>query len=451
MSKIVYRPLAELGHIIPTFGLAERLQSEGHEILYWVEPDYIATVEKRGFACFSHLAELNPIGTKEEWEAYDREETAVQWEKFLPRLWDEYTSGRATEELGRVEPDLVIGDLCCPETSLFAHALGVPFLRASTSFPAYYEVGVPPMWSNALPNEMSHRELELSWLARLGIEREKHIGGSPILSEEAIYRLASRCGVHTSQINWRVAFALYMVDSDPEIVFSSPLLDFPRPPRPSRVYVGARVQGDETATWSFEGRRESSPLVYCSFGSQAVHYEAIPEFLVEFIAMASLRTDIDFVLSLSTDVLADTPLPNHVHRFDWLPQTAILKEADLVICHGGLGTIKESASAGVPLLVYPQAFDQRGNAARVMHHGLGKRLLDRRPKAGPIGDAVDELLSNPKYRQRAMRMKDALEAEEQQTAAVQLVEQLLSTSSNNAKATYTERVASVTRLLFGGE
>ena len=49
----------------------------------------------------------------------------------------------------------------------------------------------------------------------------------------------------------------------------------------------------------------------------------------------------------------------------FVPQLAILDEADLFITHGGMNSINEAVMAGVPMVVVPNTIEQAVNALRV--------------------------------------------------------------------------------------
>ena len=44
-----------------------------------------------------------------------------------------------------------------------------------------------------------------------------------------------------------------------------------------------------------------------------------------------------------------------------------------MVSHGGVTGLKDSAFMGVPMLLIPIHYDEFGNAARVVYHGLGAR------------------------------------------------------------------------------
>lgn len=67
------------------------------------------------------------------------------------------------------------------------------------------------------------------------------------------------------------------------------------------------------------------------------------------------------------------------------------------ITHGGLLSLTEASSAGIPLIVIPIFGDQYHNAAAVVGRGQGVRLDYANFTAESLSWAVGEILSNPKY------------------------------------------------------
>ena len=60
---------------------------------------------------------------------------------------------------------------------------------------------------------------------------------------------------------------------------------------------------------------------------------------------------------------------------------ALLRRCALIVHHGGIGTLAESARAGIPQLITPSLGDQWDNAARIKKFQLGSSI------PGPILDA----------------------------------------------------------------
>jgi UDP:flavonoid glycosyltransferase YjiC (YdhE family) len=98
------------------------------------------------------------------------------------------------------------------------------------------------------------------------------------------------------------------------------------------------------------------------------------------------------------------PLPPTVHAQRHLPQAELLPHCQLVISHGGAGTVYAAAAHGLPQLALPQMADQFVNTAALEHSHAGRVLLGAEQNLYAIRHAVQQLLSEPGYRQTAERL-----------------------------------------------
>jgi UDP:flavonoid glycosyltransferase YjiC (YdhE family) len=87
-----------------------------------------------------------------------------------------------------------------------------------------------------------------------------------------------------------------------------------------------------------------------------------------------------------------------------MPQLQMLSHARMMITHCGLHSLMECASRGVPMIAFPLGFDQFGNAARVVYHGLGLRGNIRTATAESIGRLIDRVLGDEAMPQRCAAM-----------------------------------------------
>ena len=76
------------------------------------------------------------------------------------------------------------------------------------------------------------------------------------------------------------------------------------------------------------------------------------------------------------------PAPANAVVVDWLSYSQAMAAADLVICHGGHGTVARALGAGVPVLCCPAVGDMAENGARVAWAGAGLMLPWRLLGAG---------------------------------------------------------------------
>jgi len=103
----------------------------------------------------------------------------------------------------------------------------------------------------------------------------------------------------------------------------------------------------------------------------------------------------------------------------------LLKLASVCITHSGLNTVLESLAQGVPQVAIPVTFDQPGIAARIAHHKTGVVMALDKLTAAHLSSLLDEVLSDPTYRENACRIQKAIVKANGLYAAADLVEQSL--------------------------
>ncbi len=95
------------------------------------------------------------------------------------------------------------------------------------------------------------------------------------------------------------------------------------------------------------------------------------------------------------------PQPSNVRIERYIPQSLLFPHCDVVVCHGGSGTVLAALSWGLPLLVLPQGANQFWNAERCAALGTGIRLLPGEVSPASVRRAVVALLKEPRFRYRA--------------------------------------------------
>jgi UDP:flavonoid glycosyltransferase YjiC (YdhE family) len=157
-----------------------------------------------------------------------------------------------------------------------------------------------------------------------------------------------------------------------------------------------------------------APLVYATFGTVLGFMSmAADVFKVALAGVAPLDTRVLVTVGRQLDIEALGAVPDHVHVEPWVDQADVLAVADVVVCHGGSGTVYGALAAGVPLVVVPVFADQFENARRVAASGAGL-VVEQQPvdpggarvpiamNAAPrITRAIEHVLSNPSLRARA--------------------------------------------------
>jgi UDP:flavonoid glycosyltransferase YjiC (YdhE family) len=260
-------------------------------------------------------------------------------------------------------PHFVLREPCEYASAVVAHQMGIPNAQVAISL-AEAEVG---SIAAAAPALEDHRQ---------GLVRE--LRGSPYLTR-------------------------FPASLDPS--------SFPR-----TVRYRAPGTGDRAALEDWWGGSDA-PLVYATFGMVLGHMSIAAD--VYRMALAALaRLDVRVLLTVGhrVDRTGLEPVPANVHVEPWVEQARVLAEADLVVCHGGSGTVFGALAAGVPLVVTPLFADQFVNGRRVADCGAG---LVVEPERGDdsgarqvlgdrdvprIADAIDAVLGTVSYRRNARRI-----------------------------------------------
>ncbi|MGP9501906.1 glycosyltransferase [Specibacter sp. AOP5-B1-6] len=96
-------------------------------------------------------------------------------------------------------------------------------------------------------------------------------------------------------------------------------------------------------------------------------------------------------------------VPANVSVLASAPHSEIMRHADLVITHGGHGTVVKALAAGLPLVLLHHGRDQADNAVRVTSRGAGI-TVSRRAAAPKIARAVATVLDSPAYTMAAQEL-----------------------------------------------
>ncbi|MEV6236352.1 glycosyltransferase [Lentzea sp. NPDC051838] len=99
-------------------------------------------------------------------------------------------------------------------------------------------------------------------------------------------------------------------------------------------------------------------------------------------------------------------LPDNARAAEFIPHDLLLPKTDVMITNGGWGGVLAALEAGVPMVVVPGELDKAQAAMRVARAGAGITL--RTPRN--LGRAVDQVLSEPRHRERAEELSSAIKA-----------------------------------------
>jgi len=309
-------------------------------------------------------------------------------------------------------PDVLIVDALLTGASAGAEHSGLPTAAVAPNVNMLRTPGVPPMGAGLRPLDNRVGRIRDAALHRVNDvlmgtgtlnDTRRELGLVPVGSLEQSVRRAGRIILLTSE-----AFDFAPTTPDPAIVYGG----LPIPPN-------ERVATPWTPPWPDDGR----PAVLLSLSTTYMQQEDLLQRLVDALG----RVDCHALVTTGPGMRARpvARVPGNVHLVESAPHGAVLPHVDLVITHGGHGTVTRSLAAGVPVMVVPISRDQPDNAVRVVHHGVGINV-SKRSSPEKFATAVRRVLADDAIRAKAHAMADRLAPDVGAPKAIAALEELAS-------------------------
>jgi MGT family glycosyltransferase len=204
------------------------------------------------------------------------------------------------------------------------------------------------------------------------------------------------------------------------LVAVSKYFDMVREPVPPAFrYVGPQL---DEAAWTQEPKalqhRDERPLVLVSFSTTFQNHTHTLQRVIDGLADLPIRV----VVTLGPTIAPEELCPSG--NCSLLPSARhgpLMRQASLVITHGGHGTIARAMVHRLPMLVMPHGRDQEGNALRVSAHGAGL-MLSPAASMEEIREAAEQLLREPAFAAAARTLGEEVAREAKESDIVHQVE-----------------------------
>lgn len=194
-------------------------------------------------------------------------------------------------------------------------------------------------------------------------------------------------------------------------------------PRRQALRPVAFETGDDAESdgWNWADRGGGRPLVYLTFGTV---YNQPDRIRVVLEAIASLDVSLLVTIGRDGDPALLGSQPDNVWIERYVPQARVFRHCDVVVSHGGSGTVLGAVSEGLPQLCLPQAADQFLNASACERSGIGLSLAPNQASGPAIADAVQRLLSEPGFQAQAKTLAQEVAEMPPPEEAVRILDEL---------------------------
>jgi UDP:flavonoid glycosyltransferase YjiC (YdhE family) len=169
----------------------------------------------------------------------------------------------------------------------------------------------------------------------------------------------------------------------------------------------------------------SRPRVCVTWGTTMSRLDPT-RFLAAQAVSALQHLDVEIVAAVTPDQyrLLPWPVGDNVHAIEGAPLHRTLPACDLLVSHGGAGTVLTGLLSGLPQLLIPQLPDHAGHAARVRAAGAGAILSRDEATPEQLRTEVLRLLWSADERAAARRLQQEMRQLPTPTAVVDELERI---------------------------
>lgn len=362
MARVLFTSCPAYGHVLPMLPVVRAAQRAGHDVRVATGPDLVGPLTARGLV-------VHAVGPP--WEQAWSAHQAVWADSDAPeeqKMMDGVVALFGTPAVARLEdlvvlaedwrPDVVVHEVLEAAGSRLALLLDVPGVvhGIGPMFPFYADllgpagalVGWPDLWAQA----SSEQALDLC-------PPSLHPDGPP---------------------PWPAA---------------RPVRPSAGEPGPVPAPVAEVLAGDRPVAYFTLGTVKNADSADLRAGLAALaDYDGV-------VVATTART-------LEADELGTVPANAVVAEF--VPQSALLERADLLVSHSGSGTMLGGLVHGVPQVALPRGTDQPQNAELLARAGAGLVVAPEDYGVDSIRAAVARVTGDPSFRAAAQRVRDEIVA-----------------------------------------
>ncbi|MGF9755937.1 glycosyltransferase [Microvirga sp. 0TCS3.31] len=316
-----------LGHLAPLLPLARAVREAGHDVAIAGSGGLVPRIEEAGFTAFAtsprpHHGQAGTGEGRTPLEVMDTQATELEFADNFADRGARRMAGAVPDVIRAFDPDLVLRDETDLGTTVAAELLDVPVA--------------------------THLVLAAGMLVR------------PELVAPRLDAVRDAHGLAPDPTLERLTSGLVLSDAAPS--FRSPESPMSVTPTHYRSTVVPRTTP-----------REGRPAIYVTLGT--IFNSASGDLFERILAgLGDLDADVVVTVGRRTDPADLGPQPAHVRVERFLPQDEVLPHVDLVVSHGGSGSLMATLAHGLPSLLLPLGADQPHNASRAHELGLAATL-----------------------------------------------------------------------------
>lgn len=403
------------GNVTPALEAVRKLVARGHDVRVMSDECNRRESEAAGARFVAWKRAPNRKDRSRESQAFRDYAAATPQEGLVSVIRDIWCAPAlayaqdVVEEVRRESADLVVTCEGLFGVMVGCESVGQKFALLCPNISLAPLPGVPPLGPGLAPAR-NNEERAMHAQVRNGIE-QIFDSGLPALN-------AARAALGLGALG-------HLLDqfkaAEVELLATSRAFDFPADRLPERVrYVGPQIADPQwAAVWKSPwAASDTRPLVTVGFSTTFQNHGRVMQNVIDALAALPVKVLVTLGGSIKAEELR--PAKNCV-LVESAPHSVVMREAALVVTHGGHGTVMRALMSRSPMLVIPHGRDQNDNAVRVTERGAGLALM---PDASveQIRAACERMLEEGSFKAAATKLGDLVEAEARDSTVAEELE-----------------------------
>jgi zeaxanthin glucosyltransferase len=437
MSNIVFCVPPMTGPINAGMGLARRLASQGHNVSYMGIADCEPTVTTNGFDFTSVFIDKFPKG----WlDKFYQNFLPLEFNRDIVEFVEHIISGgdyEIREQFETLNIDLLVisaSEFDSIFWALLAHKAKVHSIYLYDVLGGVANHTVPPIHTQSTSSGTFWSSIKniLAWqhynfmTDLMGLYLA--LKGISYRSTNRIKKLAEYCDYPLKEIEFLTDMPSPQL-SLPQLALFPKEFDFPGVKRKGRFYGDAAIDlNRKQVNFPWHKLIANKPLIYTALSTLPFEPGTDGKRFFQTVIDASLQwPEWNWVISIGKTLSINDfqNIPANVIVVNHAPQLELLKKAILMITHGGPSSIKECIYFGVPMIAFPLWFDQHGNVARIIHHGLGLSGDFKTINIMELRNLILEITTNARYIKNIHKMQKTFQDTEKLGLSMSIIEMFL--------------------------
>jgi len=361
------------GHFHPLVPVAQAVRAAGHTVAVAGSGRMRSTIQSAGFTTFTTSERPSEAPERRPLLRADSKREEEDFRENFARRGAHAHAAAILDLARRWKPDVVVRDEADFGTAIAAEIIGVPCATVIV-------------------------------LPAGGLLRKEIVA-------EPLHELRTRYGLPPDP-------SLNMLDRHLVLAPFPPTFRDPGFPLPASVFSFRPGAAIRTASPTLQ-----SPTIYFTLGTE-FNTESGDLFSRVLTGLRELPARVITTVGAHIDPAEFGPQPDNVRIERFVPQAQVLPECDLVISHGGSGSVIGALAHGLPSLLLPMGADQPHNARRCADIGIGRTLDPVTVTPDEVRSAAMAVLTDRNYRDAAERVQAEINALPGPEHTVPLLEQL---------------------------